>query len=889
MVGAVNFIGRDVELAELDALVGTGRLVTVTGPGGVGKTTLVKQLAAAETTVAGSVVFADLTAVADPAGVEPVVAAAMGQPRFETINASTCSDEALVIIDNCEHVLDAAVAVISELRAVLPGAAVCATSRVPLGLRDETVMTLGPLGVPLERMVDASASAVELFHAVAHRAGGIVREEDLVHVCELSRRVDGIPLAIEIAATRTRSMSVGEILERLGDRLDMVSQGGFRRDARHRSVRDTVEWSRQLLEPGERRLFDRLGVPAGRFSAAMAQAVGGGVQMEDTLDQLDRLVGASLVVADRGVDGSTWYRQLHAVRACARDHLDASGDLESATERFVEHMVGEANALAGYARDGWRSETFAAISALLDSLLHALRWAIEYDDTPHRAFELTTVLWGHQSRTDEVLAVARRALERWPDEHEPRWADAAVTVATCLWIAGRTDEADRLIDRALPVADEAVFAAVLLRRTRGQIRREQARFDEALEWLSAASDAARERGLQALVMDAELLRAAVHAIQGDVDAALEATARLRDQPVDQTIAEVLALSIEADVLLQIDPTKAVAEAHRGIELSVQAGYPAATVGFARTAAIGLVLQGDLGSAASALRNGIEVISSSGILSQAGALLEAIALLAQRAGIDAWTDLERTAIASPSTHLLTSPARLLPRIPEASDPPLTLADAMKLSRQVLDEVVVADGRAGDTGGHSDAAPQGMQDAAAKVQNRLKRRGDHWEIEFGGHVITARHSKGIGDLARLMARPGAEIAAVDLLGVAVVASDTGEVLDASARRKYEQRIRDLQAELVEAEDNNDIGRTERVTAELDILVEQLGAAVGLGKRGRRSGGSNERARTAVTRRIRTAIGHLNELHPPLGRHLKASVRTGSYCAYRPETDLDWLIES
>ena len=154
-----------------------------------------------------------------------------------------------MIVDNCEHVLDAAAHAVSELRALLPAVSICVTSRIPLGLRDEHVLSLRPLGVPVNDVVDAHAPAVELFLTVAERADGTVTDTDLRDVCELCRRIDGMPLAIEILATRTRSMSVREILDRLGDRLDTVGQGGFRRDGRQRTVRDTVEWSYRLLDP----------------------------------------------------------------------------------------------------------------------------------------------------------------------------------------------------------------------------------------------------------------------------------------------------------------------------------------------------------------------------------------------------------------------------------------------------------------------------------------------------------------------------------------------------------------------------------------------------------------------------------------------------------------
>jgi hypothetical protein len=171
----------------------------------------------------------------------------------------------------------------------------------------------------------------------------------------------------------------------------------------------------------------------------------------------------------------------------------------------------------------------------------------------------------------------------------------------------------------------------------------------------------------------------------------------------------------------------------------------------------------------------------------------------------------------------------------------------------------------------------------------RRDDYWEIEFDGQAVLVRHRKGFDDLAALLSSPGTERAAIDLVGAAISEGDVGEVLDRTARRQYEQRIRDVQAELVEAEDHHDIGRVDRLTEELDALVDQLAGAVGLGHRSRRTGGTTERARTAVTRRIRLAIAHVLDVHPAAGRHLDASVRTGTFCVYQPERPTEWAVRS
>ena len=883
-----NLVGRDGELAELRSLAGPGRLVTLTGPGGVGKTTLAQAFVAHAST-RSRVVFVDLAGVELPSAVESTFAASMGLASFDLITAGIVPDGTLVVVDNCEHVLDAAATAITQLQAVLSGVSLLATSRAPLGLRHEIVVRIGPLAVPPHRLADVDAAAVVMFRSVADRAGGRIDDADLGDVCELVRRIDGVPLAIEITATRTRSMSVAEILERLGDRLDTIGQGGFRRDARQRSVRDTVEWSYRLLDRPQRQLFDRLGVHAGRFSGSMAHAVAGDGTADETLDQLDALVTASLVVPTRGLDGSTWYHQLHAVRACALDHLEASGELTPTTERFVDHLVSATRQLATHTERGWTAETFAIISGLLDGLLHALHWTTGHDDSPERTFELLTVLWGHQSRTDEVLGIGGQALERWPDTGLPRWADAAATVATCLWIRRDLDVADALVERALAVADGGIFAPILLRRIRGQIRREQGRHDEAIEWLGQAAEEARRFGYRALVVDAELLRAALLSALDDSEGALRITGQVRALGSEGPIAEVLALTIESDALLRTDPASAVELAQYGFELASQTLYSAAAVGFCRTAAIGHAVQGDFGAATTALSEAIEVMVQSGSMAPSGAVLEAAAVLAHRAGRGEWATLAQASTASPAVQLVTSARRLLPDWSAESIEVLELADALALTDRVVAEVA---NDAADAADATDRRPSDSPAAAPAIvaadrANSWVRHGDHWQIEFDGRSVTVRHTKGMDDLGRLIEAVDTELAAVDLIGASITSGDTGAVLDANARRQYEDRIRELQAELAEADDDNDIGRAERLTVELDTLVEHLTKAVGLGGKTRRTGTTAERARTAVTRRIRKAIAHLLDLHPPLGRHLDASIRTGTYCAYRPERPIGWRV--
>jgi hypothetical protein len=174
------------------------------------------------------------------------------------------------------------------------------------------------------------------------------------------------------------------------------------------------------------------------------------------------------------------------------------------------------------------------------------------------------------------------------------------------------------------------------------------------------------------------------------------------------------------------------------------------------------------------------------------------------------------------------------------------------------------------------------------NAFIRQGDVWKVSFAGRTAFARHTKGMFDIAALLSRPGQEISAMDLIGAGAVVPSTGPVLDERARAEYQVRIRELQAEVDDADRANDPYRAERATLELDALVDELSSAYGLGGRSRETGGETaERARTAVTWRIRAAIDRLQTSHPELADHLRRSVQTGRFCRYEPSTEVSWKL--
>jgi hypothetical protein len=190
----------------------------------------------------------------------------------------------------------------------------------------------------------------------------------------------------------------------------------------------------------------------------------------------------------------------------------------------------------------------------------------------------------------------------------------------------------------------------------------------------------------------------------------------------------------------------------------------------------------------------------------------------------------------------------------------------------------------------STPQHPSGAApAEAVNRFVRAGESWTLEYAGAACVLRDSKGLRDLARLLAAPGREIAALDLAapGGTVVEGPAGDAIDTEARDAYRRRLVEIEAELDEADAAADSGRSTALAAERDALVEQLSGAYGLGGAARQTGGSAERARTAVRARIRDALDRIEAAHPSLGRHLRRSVRTGTFCAYDPDPPVAWEL--
>jgi predicted ATPase len=334
-----SFVGRQEELALLATAVDASRLVTLSGTGGVGKTRLAVQAAAnLVTDFPDGVWLCELAAADDAESMLHVVAAALGYRPApgaaldRAIPEFLGSRRLLVILDNCEHLLDPVAALAEALLSRCPKLAILATSREALEVRGERVIRLRSLPVPqagaaLDQLDDFDAA--RLFLDRAHTAGTDLALEaaDGPAVAEICRRLDGIPLAIELAAARCIALSPGEIAAHLDERFRLLTGGRRAAVERLHTLRATIDWSYTLLCERDQAVFNHLGVFPTSFDAAAAQAVAGtgGIESWDVLDALTSLVARSMLNTERSTAGPTRYQMLESLRHYARERLDAAG------------------------------------------------------------------------------------------------------------------------------------------------------------------------------------------------------------------------------------------------------------------------------------------------------------------------------------------------------------------------------------------------------------------------------------------------------------------------------------------------------------------------------------------------------------------------------------
>ena len=403
-----SFVGRASELDEVAGLLAGYRMVTVTGPGGVGKTRLAGEVARR---VAGrfadGVWLAELAGAGDPARVPVVVAAALGLreapgvPVMESLVMALAVRQVLLVLDNCEHVLGAVAQLCGGLLPAADDVQILATSREPVAVPGEARYRLPPLGLPEpEQAGEAGGSeAVELFAARARQADPrfTLAAETIPAVARLVERLDGMPLAIELAAARVEALGAAGLAERLDDRFRLLAGGDRLAAARHRSLAATADWSYQLLAAPEQRVFRKLAVFSGPFTLEAAETVAGA----DAGMAVLRLVNCSLLVPPRvGPDGRSRYQMLATLRAYGSDRLAETGEEAEAAAALARFAVEVAEqAAAGLQTSTEEVDAARWLDAEDATMHHVLAWALERD--PAVAVRLAIALapwWWVRSR-----------------------------------------------------------------------------------------------------------------------------------------------------------------------------------------------------------------------------------------------------------------------------------------------------------------------------------------------------------------------------------------------------------------------------------------------------------------------------------------------------------
>jgi predicted ATPase/class 3 adenylate cyclase len=460
-----SFVGRADEVVKVAELVASHRLVTLTGSGGVGKTRLAIQVGRIMMLhFTAGVQFVDLSSVAEGELVDQAALAALGlhvdpdRSARELIAGHLGDRQLLLVVDNCEQVIEASAILLEHLLDRSPGLHVLTTSREPLMVQGERVRQVPSLELPEadQPLTDDALerhSALQLFAERATEAGAAfpIRAQDVAVVAQICRRLDGLPLALELAAARMRAMSPTDLLNQLDqERFRVLTRGSRTSDNRHSTLRATVEWSHRLLTEEERLLFARLSIFAGPFDLPAAQQVGSlpPVASEAVLVLLSGLVDKSLVTVSARPDGEPRYRMLETLRAFGRERLLQSEEYEPVRRRQAQHY----SRLFGEPMLTWTRAALDDIQYQLDDVRAALDWSCTNE--PGLTNRICPIgFWGRQGHLGEGCQWMERLIDRLPEDDAYK-ADA---LANTCWLAqrqGSLDKAERYALEELRIAQQ---------------------------------------------------------------------------------------------------------------------------------------------------------------------------------------------------------------------------------------------------------------------------------------------------------------------------------------------------------------------------------------------------------------------------------------------------
>lgn len=873
------FVGREREISDVLDLLSQRRLVTLTGPGGTGKTRLAVEIASR---IVEEAVVVELSPLSEPALVRPAVATAvgLGEADDEALLADLTGRDLLIVLDNCEHLIEACAHLVVDVLRTCRDVRVLVTSRRPLGTAAETTYRVPPLSLPDVGTRPEDSEAVRLFVERAGRArpGFALSATNAASVATICTRLDGLPLGLELAAARLRAFEVHEIETQLDDRLAFLTSNDPIAPARQRTLRALLDWSFDLLTDQQRVLFRRLGIFAG--GATLDAVVD--VCSDPLLPPADipglvlDLVDHSLLLPEEA-DGRTRLHLLDTIGDYARSHLDQVDERGWLAARHLDRSIRWARKVREERFTSDQAADMRRLSAELPNLRRALDHALDQDPVAGlqlaSALEILWLVGGHLAEGRERLEALLEAAENVPADI--RRSALRVSGRICL-VGGDPESAEVRLRSALELARRAgdrrevaellqLLGQVLeaLERTDGSraaarealavLRREVAGpgiDDDAanrLRWaLSTLGDAVRDAGdpEEAEALYTEALQLAMdHPDRHDEAMIICSLADLAIDARDPVRARTL-VERALDIQTELGDRNCIARSHELLDRVEELESPPGRGAHLQRA---LALRVELGQPREAVR-----------------ALERLA--------------DRLVAAEPErAHELSE---LAGRIRTSPNDPRHLQEAARLASP------------------DDAAPDPPAPRPSAATGRFIREGQVWVIGFADRTVRLRDTKGLRYLAVLLARPWHDVHVMELTsalagapveggaGLAVTrGGDAGELLDDQARRAYRRRIVELQDDIDEAERFHDDERAARARAEHDQLVHELSAAFGLGGRPRRAADPSERARKAVYNRIRAATATIAAEHPLLGEHLERAVHTGLFCSYCPDRPTIW----
>ncbi len=539
---ASDLIGRDGAVQQLRNLLSAYRAVTLTGPGGIGKTSLALEVARILfPTFQGDAWLVELVSLSDPALVPSAVAGVLGlrlggtEISAESVARAIGGKKLLMVLDNCEHVVDAVASLAETIVRLCPAISVLATSREVLRIEGEHVYRVPALDVPSQHQEDSRAvlehSAVQLFIArtTALRSDFVADEESLPAISAICRHLDGIPLAIEFAAARAATLGPQQVASRLDDRLTLLSGGRRTALPRHQTLRATLDWSYELLPEWERHLLRHLAVFPSGFTVEAATAVVSDASSAGStvIEGIANLVAKSLVTLDGSTPSSRW-RLLETIRAYALEKLTKAGEADRAARRHAEFFRDLVTASAGGLRSQPSIEEIARYGREIDNVRAALDWSFSSAGDPAIGIILTAAylpVWMHWSLMEDCRRRIERALggiasQASPDERRQMQLLSALGSALMLTRGTGTDTtaawtnalalAERLGDADYRL--RALWGLFIDRLTRGEYQAALAFAERFRRHAAATADPA-----DPLIGD-RMIGSALHVLGNQIDA-----------------------------------------------------------------------------------------------------------------------------------------------------------------------------------------------------------------------------------------------------------------------------------------------------------------------------------------------------------------------------------